>query len=99
MADSQLAFYLFGDQSLDAHTFLSDFCRNGNPSVLARVFMERASLALRDEIEGLSKLERAKMPVFRTLPQLNEKYHAQTIKHPGLDSALICIAQLAHYIE
>ena len=98
MAD-KMAFLLFGDQSLDTHGFLAEFCRQGNPSILAKVFIERAGQALRDEIESLRKLERAKIPVFRTLQQLNERYHGQSIKHPGIDSALLCIAQLAHYIE
>lgn len=39
------------------------------------------------------------MPKFRTLPQLNAGYHGQDIKFPGIDSALLCIAQLAHYID
>jgi hypothetical protein len=98
MAD-KMAFLLFGDQSLDTHGFLADFCRQGNPSILAKVFMERAGQVLREEVDGLGALERAKVPNFRTLQQLNEKYHAQSIKHPGIDSALLCIAQLAHYIE
>lgn len=98
MAD-KMAFLLFGDQSLDTHGFLAEFCRNGDPSILAKVFMERAGHALREEIEGLPRLERAKLPMFRTLQQLNEKYHGLELKHPGIDSALLCIAQLAHYIE
>jgi hypothetical protein len=98
MAD-QMAFLLFGDQSLDTHSFLADFCRQGNPSVLSKAFLYQAGEALREEIEQLPRLERKKIPVFRTLQQLNEKYHAQSIKYPGIDSALLCIAQLAHYIE
>jgi hypothetical protein len=50
-------------------------------------------------VDGLGKIERATIPTFRTLYQLNERYHAQSVKHPGIDSALLCIAQLAHYIE
>jgi hypothetical protein len=98
MAD-QLSFLLFGDQSLDTHGFLADFLRRGNPSVLSREFLKLAGDALKDEIENLPKVERRKMPMFRTLPQLNEGYHTQKIKSPGIDSALLCIAQLAHYIE
>ncbi|CAI4215230.1 unnamed protein product [Parascedosporium putredinis] len=100
MADTdKMAFLLFGDQSLDTHGFLAEFCRQGNPSILAKAFMERASHALRDEVDRLSKLERANIPSFKTLYQLNEKYYTQERKHPGIDSALLCIAQLAHYID
>ncbi|KAI1179145.1 polyketide synthase [Nemania sp. FL0916] len=98
MAD-QLSFLLFGDQSLDTHGFLADFLRRGNPSVLSREFLTLAGEALRNEIEGLPRVERLKMPMFRTLAQLNEGYHGEKIKFPGIDSALLCIAQLAHYID
>lgn len=98
MAD-QMAFLLFGDQSLDTHGFLADFYRQGNPSVLSKTFLEQAGQALRGEIEQLPRVERQKIPIFRSLQQLNERYHAQSIKYPGIDSALLCVAQLAHYIE
>ncbi|KAI2624897.1 polyketide synthase [Hypoxylon sp. NC1633] len=98
MAD-QMAFHLFGDQSLDTHGFLADFYRRGNPSVLSREFLRLAGDALRDEIDRLPREERRKIPVFRTLQQLNERYHSQQIKFPGIDSALLCITQLAHYID
>ncbi|KAK8115100.1 conidial yellow pigment biosynthesis polyketide synthase [Apiospora kogelbergensis] len=98
MAD-QMAFLLFGDQSLDTHGFLADFYRLGNPSVLSKAFLEAAGEALRVEVEQLPRVERTKIPMFRTLRQLNERYHAQSIKYPGIDSALLCVAQLAHYID
>ena len=62
-------------------------------------FLNQAGHALRNEIESLNKLERSRLPVFRTLQQLNERYFAQKLKHPGVDGALLCISQLAHYIE
>ncbi|KAI1389461.1 polyketide synthase [Hypoxylon trugodes] len=98
MAD-QMAFLLFGDQSLDTHGFLADFYRRGNPSILSKEFLRLAGDALRDEIDRLPRGERRFIPIFRTLQQLNERYHAQTIKFPGIDSALLCVAQLAHYID
>lgn len=98
MAD-KMAFLLFGDQSLDTHGFLAEFFRQGNASVLAKSFLEQAGDALREEVERLGALERSKLPIFMNLRQLNENYHHLTLKHPGIDSALLCIAQLAHYIE
>ncbi|KAK5628580.1 hypothetical protein RRF57_004295 [Xylaria bambusicola] len=96
---NQISFLLFGDQSLDTHGFLADFLRRGNPSVLSREFLKRAGDALRDEIENLPRVERRNIPTFRTLAQLNEGYHGQKLKCPGIDSALLCIVQLAHYID
>ncbi|KAF2966958.1 hypothetical protein GQX73_g6613 [Xylaria multiplex] len=98
MAD-QISFLLFGDQSLDTHGFLADFLRRGSPSVLSREFLRLAGDALRDEIEDLPRVERQKIPTFRTLAQLNQGYHGQKVKCPGIDSALLCIVQLAHYID
>lgn len=94
-----MTFLLFGDQSLDTHGFLADFIRVGEPGVLAREFLRQVGDALKDEVNSLSWVERASIPIFRTLRQLNEKYYAQSTKVPGIDSALLCVAQLVHYIE
>ena len=98
MAD-RLAFLLFGDQSLDTHGFLADFMRRGEQGILAKTFVEQSTRALVQEVEGLTALDREQLPTFRSLSQLNERYHARTIKHPGIDAALLCVSQLAHYIE
>jgi len=98
MAD-RLAFHLFGDQSLDTHGFLADFVRRRDQGILAKTFLEQSGRALWKEVEGLPALDRAQLPMFQSLPQLNERYHAQPIKHPGVDGALLCVSQLAHYIE
>ena len=99
MSATTMFFFLFGDQSLATHSFLADFCRQGKPSILSKAFLELAANALREEVDNLGKLQKSKLPAFRTLSQLNEKYHQQRIKHAGLDAALLCVAQLAHYIE
>ena len=98
MAD-KLAFLLFGDQSLDTHGFLAQFFRQEKKGLLAKAFLDQAGHALRKEIEQLPRAERARLPVFLTLQQLNERYYAHKLKHPGVDGALLCISQLAHYIE
>lgn len=98
MAD-QLAFLLFGDQSSDTHGFLAEFFRQPNRGILADAFLEQVFHELRKELEALPRVERSKLPQFLSLQTLNERYHAQTSKHPGLDGALLAISQLAHYIE
>lgn len=94
-----MTFLLFGDQSLDTHGFLAEFIRVGEPGILAREFLRQVGDALRDEVNSLPSVERISIPTFRTLRQLNEKYYTQSTKAPGIDSALLCVAQLAHYIE
>lgn len=95
----KLAFLLFGDQSSDTHGFLAEFFRQPERGILANAFLEQVGRALRKEIEALSRVERSKLPKFLSLQHLNERYHAQGLKHPGIDGALLCISQLAHYIE
>ncbi|RYP30428.1 hypothetical protein DL767_006239 [Monosporascus sp. MG133] len=94
-----MAFLLFGDQSLDTHGFLADFYRRGNPSLLSKEFLRRAGEALKDEVDNMPRVHRQRIPVFRTIQELNERYRGLSIKYPGIDSALLCVAQLAHYID
>ncbi|KAK4131175.1 ketoacyl-synt-domain-containing protein [Trichocladium antarcticum] len=93
------SFVLLGDQSLGSHDVLAALFRQSDPGILARVFLEQTGHALKKETERLSAVDRARIPEFRTLQQLNEKYHNQTRKHSGLDAALLCIAQLVHYLD
>lgn len=97
--EQQLGFYLFGDQSLDTHAFLASYFLNPNKGTLAKAYLDQIGYAIRREIEQLPRTERSKLPEFLNLRQLNERYHAQSIKHPGIDGALLCISQLVHYIE
>ncbi|KAL1839340.1 hypothetical protein VTJ49DRAFT_1636 [Mycothermus thermophilus] len=93
------AFLLFGDQSLDCHSFLAAFFRQEDQGELAKVFLRQACHALKGLVEGLPAAERSKLPVFSTLQQLNERYHNSKLKHVGLDAALLTISQLAHYLH
>ncbi|KAI1809989.1 polyketide synthase [Poronia punctata] len=97
--EQQMAFLLFGDQSTVTHEFIAELYRIGDPSPLSREFLNLTTNALRREVDKLPRMQRQAIPEFRTLQQLNEKYRAQKIKYPGIDSALLCTAQLAHYID
>ncbi|KAK4235039.1 conidial yellow pigment biosynthesis polyketide synthase [Achaetomium macrosporum] len=93
------AYLLLGDQSLDTHGFLAQFFRQEKHGELAKAFLRQAGHALLWEIERLPKLERRELPVFRTLQQLNERYHSAEFKHAGVDAALLTISQLAHFLD
>ncbi|KAJ4402884.1 hypothetical protein N0V85_005225 [Neurospora sp. IMI 360204] len=97
--EQPLAYYLFGDQSLDTHAFLASLFRKPKKGTLAKAYLDQVGYAIRREIEQLPRTERSKLPEFLNLQQLNERYHAQQIKHPGIDGALLCISQLVHYID
>jgi hypothetical protein len=93
------SFVLLGDQSLDSHGILAELFRRGNLGILANAFLDQTGHALRKEADRLSPVDRSRIPEFRNLQHLNERYHIQKLKHSGLDAALLCIAQLVHYIE
>src|ERR1700712_3997471 len=95
----KMSFLLFGDQSPGAYEFLADFYQYGNPSVLAISFLEQVGAALRDEVDHMSSVERQIVPTFSSIKDLNENYRVKKIKSSAVDSVLLCIAQLAHYIE
>lgn len=95
----KMSFLLFGDQSTETHAFLADFCRLGDPSLLARSFLEQVATALREEVDQCSALDRARIPTFSSIKELNERYHGSPTKNSAVDSALLSITQLVHYIE
>ena len=91
--------FLFGDQSLEAYSFLANFLHRSSPSLLSRTFVEQAGDALSREVNALSNLDRNKIPRFSSLEDLNERYHSSGTKHSGVESALACATQIAHYLE
>nr|AAN59953.1 polyketide synthase 1 [Glarea lozoyensis] len=96
---NQKVFFLFGDQSLDTYGFLANFLHRSSHSLLSKTFIEQASDALCREVNALSNLERNKIPRFSSLEDLNERYHISGIKHSGIESALLCATQIAHYLD
>ncbi|CAG8979843.1 hypothetical protein HYALB_00002615 [Hymenoscyphus albidus] len=94
-----MAFILFGDHSVDTYSFLANFCHHSSPSLLSKTFLDQVSDALSREIQSLSNLERNKIPHFVSIEDLNQRYHDRGIKHAGVEGALLCITQLAHYLE
>lgn len=93
------AFLLFGDQSLNCHTFLAQFFRQSEMGHLAKAFLLQAFHNLKKLIDQMPPAERAMLPEFRTLQQLNERYHNAKLKHAGIDAALLAMAQIVHYIK
>ncbi|KAG9246027.1 BcPKS12, polyketide synthase [Calycina marina] len=95
----RLNFFLLGDQSLSVYETIVDFFRRQSYGVLSKSFLERATAALQDEVDRLPIVDRRRIPSFANLQQLNERYYQQQQKTSALDGALLCIAQLALYIE
>ena len=98
MSDN-MAYYVFGDQSLETQSFLEDLCRRPEQGMLAKSFLDKAATALRQEVDRLSVVDRAQVPTFTTIQELNERYRGLQKKNNAIENALACISQLAHYIE
>ncbi|KAK3903957.1 conidial yellow pigment biosynthesis polyketide synthase [Staphylotrichum tortipilum] len=93
------AFLLFGDQSLDCYSFLADIFRQDTQGELTKAFLRQVCHALKRAVDSLPAVERGMIPEFRTLQQLNERYRGASLRHAGIDAALLSISQLAHYID
>ena len=65
---------------------------------LLQNFVERVSVALREEIRKLPHHERTQIPDFRTINDLIEAYRQSHCQSPVLESALSTIALIGQYI-
>ncbi|KAF2661649.1 polyketide synthase PksA [Lophiostoma macrostomum CBS 122681] len=88
---------IFGDQTADQYPVLrkASLCRN---NAILSTFLERTSVALREEVEKLPKTQRDQIPDFLRVSDLVEAYYAKGIKIPQLESCMVTVSQLAHYI-
>ena len=88
---------IFGDQTADQISLLRKICSRKDSSLLT-TFLERTSVALREEVEALPKIQRAPIPDFLSITQLVEAYQEKGIKVAPIESVLVTIAQLGHFI-
>jgi hypothetical protein len=89
--------FIFGDQTADQVPLLKKIVSRRDNSLLA-TFLERSSLAVREEIQRLPKPQRDAIPHFLTISQLVQLYHEKGSKLPAIESVLVTISQLGHYI-
>lgn len=88
---------LFGDQTADQYPLLRKISQRKDNALLS-TFLERVSVALRDEVTRLPRSHRDSIPDFLTVQHLVEAYYEKGLKMPQLESCLVTIAQLAHFI-
>ncbi|KAK5135185.1 polyketide synthase [Meristemomyces frigidus] len=88
---------LFGDQTAEQQVLLQKIVlRKENALVIS--FIERASRALREETRKLPRRQRDVIPDFLSINDLKEAYYQKGVKVAMIESALVTIAQLGHYI-
>ncbi|KAF1843948.1 polyketide synthase PksA [Cucurbitaria berberidis CBS 394.84] len=88
---------IFGDQTADQYALLRKACTWKNNSTLT-TFLERISVIIREEVQRLPRTQRHLFPNFLSTWDLIEAYYAKGSKVPQLESCMVTIAQLAHYI-
>ena len=88
---------LFGDQTADQYALLHRATHTKDNAVLT-TFLERVSVALREETRKLPRSRREQIPDFLRVNDLLEHYYEKGTKIPELESSLVTVAQLAHYI-
>ena len=88
--------YVFGDQTADCRAFFTKvFTRKDD--VLLQSFLEQASEAIRVENRSRSHPSKA-VPNFNTVQELVDRYYASESRDAAVESALVCISQLTHFI-
>ncbi|KAK4989349.1 polyketide synthase [Elasticomyces elasticus] len=88
---------LFGDETADQYQVLRKVSLKRDNALLTN-FLERVAVALRDEIRKLPRVQREAIPDFLTVQHLVEAYYEKGTKIPQLQSCMVTIAQLAHFI-
>jgi hypothetical protein len=88
---------IFGDQTADQYPLMRKASIWKNNALLT-TFFERVSVMLRGEVQRLPRTQREQIPDFLTITDLVEAYYAKGNKIAQLESCMVTIAQLAHYI-
>ncbi|KAF2838514.1 ketoacyl-synt-domain-containing protein [Patellaria atrata CBS 101060] len=89
--------HVYGDQTADQYFFLRRVVSRKNNALLT-TFLERVGVSLRGEIQRLPRVQRESMPDFLSISHLIENYYEKGVRIPQIDSCLLAIAQLGHYI-
>ena len=88
--------YIFGDQTADCRSFLSKVFHHRG-SLLLDCFLEQAARAVQQEV-AIREYGFSRVPDFGTIQELSDRYYQQDIADPAIESTLVCISQLAHFI-
>lgn len=89
--------FVLGDQTAAQTAFLRTLVTRKDNTLLTS-FLERSANALREEVRRLPKSQRDAIPDFLTLNHLTEAYAEKGVKVPQIESSLLTVAQLAHFI-
>ncbi|KAI9689658.1 MAG: Type I Iterative PKS [Bogoriella megaspora] len=89
--------YVFGDQTFDASTLLSNLLHTYDDPILSD-FLDKSCLALKREIAKLGPDQQAECPRFSKFTTLLPLWRAGTL-NPALSQALSCVCQIGIFIQ
>ena len=89
---------LFGDQAVDVHPFLHKLLTQREHTTLLTSFLNHVTVSLRTDISNLPRLQRQEIPPLNNLLEFIGRYRKSRYRSAPIDNALLCIAQLAHWI-
>jgi hypothetical protein len=89
--------FVLGDQTASQISLLRKIVSRKDNNLLT-TFLERAAVALREEVQKLPKSQRDTIPDFLTISHVVEAYYEKGVKVAQLESSFLTIAQLAHFI-
>lgn len=90
---------LFGDQIADLRAALRRVNQRKGNNILLGSFLEKANFALREEVGRQPRSVRARIPHFTTVFDLAERYYKSNVPNPAVVGTLLCVCQLANFIE
>lgn len=88
--------YVFGDQTADCRSFLKKAVAR-KEDVLLNVFLEKAVFAIRDEVSKRA-YSQSEVPSFGTIQELADRYYKSESPDTAIESTLVCLSQLIHFI-
>jgi Starter unit:ACP transacylase in aflatoxin biosynthesis len=88
--------YVFGDQTADCRLFLQKAVAR-KEDVLLNVFLEKAAFAIRDEISKRAYVQ-SDIPNFGNIQELADRYYERELPDTAIESTLVCLSQLIHFI-
>ena len=95
---AEMRIFLFGNQALVNRAQIQQQLVEGRGNPFLSLLLQRCADALRHEVSQLSPLERNAIPPFNTIDELNDRAGNSDV-HEGVQNALLCISQLAQYVQ
>ncbi|GME66070.1 hypothetical protein BDV25DRAFT_127719 [Neofusicoccum parvum] len=90
---------LFTDQFSEDRFSLLELQRSKHKFTIVPAFLNKVHAALREEIGLLPKAARPQIPSFNSVVDLSERLRKQEVRSLEVESALVCINQLAAFIS